>query len=106
MLTLAQLAQGLNGLYPTRYSHFTSKQEPPFICYIDDGSSNLVADNKVVEESTTIRIELYTETKDLSAERKIKQFLNENELPYEKDPTLYIASEGLFLCAFYINLIN
>ena len=105
-MTLSELAQGLNRIYPTRYSHFTAKQEPPFICYIDDGENNLIGDNKVIETATAIRIELYTKAKDLSAERKIKQFLNENELPYEKDPTLWIESEGLFLCAFNIEIIE
>ena len=104
--TLAQLAQGLTTLYPTAYSHFSKKQSTPFICYLDDGSNNLVADNIVVEESTAIRIELYTSKKDLEAERKIKQFLTSNEIPYEQDSTFFIESEKLFLCVFNINLIN
>ena len=105
-MTLTELAQGLNKIYPTRYSHFTSKQEPPFICYIDDGSNPLFADNKVLVEGTYIDIELYTKTKDLAAERKIKQFLNENELPYTKSPTVFIESEGIFQCVFSIEIIE
>ena len=105
-MNLTQLAQGLNTIYPTRYSHFTDKQATPFICYLDDGSTNLVADNIVVEESTAVRIELYTSKKDLEAERKIKQFLTNNEIPYETDSTLFIESESLFLCVFNITLIN
>ena len=105
-MNITQLAQGLNAIYPTRYSHFESKQKAPFICYLDDGSNNLVADNVVVEESTAIRIELYTSKKDLEAERKIKQFLTNNEISYETDSTLFIESENLFLCVFNINLIN
>lgn len=105
-MNLIELAQGLEQIYPTRYSHFTSAQTPPFICYLDDGSNNLIADNTVVEESTVTRIELYTKTKDLDAERKVKQFLTDNEIPYEQDATLYIESEGLFLCVFSITLIE
>lgn len=104
MRTLGELAQGLNKIYPTRYSHFTKKQEPPFICYLDDGANTLVGDGKVIEEGTAIQIELYSKTKDLAAERKIKQFLNDNELPYEKGPTIWIESEGLFLCTFSIEI--
>lgn len=102
--TLVQLASGLNALYPTRYSHFDKKQATPFICYLDDGENPLIGDGKVIEAGTAIRIELYTDKKDLIAERKIKQFLNDNELPYEKDPTIWIESEGLFLCEFNIEI--
>lgn len=105
-MNIVELAKGLSTIYPTCYSHFKEKREAPFICYIDDGSENLVADNVVIEESTYFRIELYTKTKDLDAERKVKQFLTDNEIPYEQDATLYIESEGLFLCVFSITLIE
>ena len=103
--TLSQLATELNKIAPTRYSHFTTTQEPPFICYLDDGENPLIGDDKVIEVGTEIRIELYTKTKDLTTENKIRQFLTNNELPYEKDPTIFIKSEGLFLCVFNIEII-
>lgn len=106
MITMAQLAQGLNKLYPTRFSHFTSTQATPFICYIDTDYENVVADNKVIAEGTYIDIELYTKTKDLTAERKVKSFLNENELPYTQSPTIFVESQGFFQCIFSIKLIN
>lgn len=103
-MTLPELAQKLNALYPTRYSHFNSSQETPFICYLDDGSDNFFADNKVYVEGTLVNIELYTKTKDLAAEKKIKDMLNENEIPYDKAPTIFIESEGVYLCTFSITL--
>ena len=105
-MTLAELAKGLDALYPTRFSHFNSRQEPPFICYIDVDYGNVSADNKVIVEGAYIDIELYTETKDLAAERKIKSFLNENKLPYTQSPTLWRESEGFFQCIFSIKLLN
>jgi len=104
--TLPQLAQALNVIYPTRYSHFTSAQTPPFICYIDDGEDNFHADNIILVEGTLINVELYTKAKDLTAERKIKDLFKQNEIPYEKGPTIFIESEGLFLTTFSIKLIN
>lgn len=103
-MTLAELAQRLNNLYPTRYSHFSSAQAPPFICYLDDGSDNFYADNKVYVEGTLVNIELYTNTKDLAAEKKIKNMLDENEIPYDKAPTIFIESEGVFQCTFSVTL--
>lgn len=105
-MNLTQLAQGLNAIFPTRYSHFKTKQKAPFICYLDDGSDNLVGDNIVIDESIAVRIELYTSQKDLEAESEIKQFFTNNEIPYEQDPTFFIDSENLFLCVFNIILIN
>ena len=103
--TLPQLAQALNSIYPTRYSHFSSVQAPPFICYLDDGEDNFHADNTILVEGTLINVELYTKTKDLTAERKIKDLFKLNEIPYVKGPTIFIESEGLFLTTFSIKLI-
>ncbi|MGA4519595.1 hypothetical protein ACPA0F_20265 [Solibacillus silvestris] len=103
--TLPQLAQALNVTYPTRYSHFTSAQAPPFICYIDDGEENFHADNTILVEGTLINVELYTKNKDLAAESKVKDLFKQNEIPYEKGPTIFIESEGLFLTTFSIKLI-
>lgn len=103
--TLPQLAQALNATYPTRYSHFTTAQAPPFICYIDDGEENFHADNTILVEGALINIELYTKSKDLAAERKVKDLFKLNEIPYEKGPTIFIESEGLFLTTFSIKLI-
>lgn len=105
-MTMGELAQALNKIYPTRFSHFISRQEPPFICYIDTDYDNTTADNRVIVEGSYIDIELYTKTKDLTAERKIKSFLNENELPYTQSPTIWIESEGFFQCIFSIKLLN
>ncbi|MNW68804.1 hypothetical protein D3C74_476650 [compost metagenome] len=42
-----------------------------------------------------INIELYTDKKDLTAERILENLLNENEIPYETFET-WIESENLF----------
>lgn len=106
MMTIEELALSLNKIYPTRFSHFKSRQEPPFICYIDTDYDNLSADNKVIVEGSYIDIELYTDKKDLTAERNIKSFLNKNKLPYTQSPTIWRESEGLFQCIFSIKLLN
>lgn len=104
-MTLAELAQSLNAIYPTRYSHFTTTQKAPFICYIDDGEENFHADNAVYTEATLITVELYTDAKNLAAERNVKNLFKQREIPYEKGPTIFIESEGLFLTTFSIKLI-
>ncbi|MEK4283222.1 hypothetical protein [Ureibacillus sp. FSL K6-0165] len=103
--SLAELAQGLKSLgYPVAYSHFSSAQTPPFICYRVIDSETLTGDNTVVDEAINVDIELYTETKNLTAENKIKQFLKDNELIWDYNE-IFIESEGVFQCVFSIQLI-
>lgn len=104
--TISELYQALNAIYPTRFSHFEKKQKPPYICYIDTGEENFYADDNVLVEGTLVDIELYTANKDLEAERKIKNFFKDNELPYTFYPSIRIESEGIFQCVFTIKLIN
>ena len=104
-LTLPQLAQKLNAIYPTAYSHFKSAQTLPFICYLVVDSDTFTADDTVAGEITYVNIELYSPTKNLAAESKIKTMLKQNELPWSYDE-IYIADEGVFKCAFSVKLIN
>ena len=104
-LTLPQLAQKLNAIYPTAYSHFKSTQALPFICYLVVSGDTFAADNTVLTESTYVDIELYSATKNLAAEKKIKDMLKENELPWSYDE-IYIEAEGVFKCTFSTKLIN
>ena len=94
---------------PVTYSHFNETStnpvpDPPFITYIEDPSSNMFADNKVHKQVKNVRIELYTNKKDLEAEAKIEALLDENELPYETDET-FIESEQLFQKIYEVGLI-
>jgi hypothetical protein len=105
--TLAQLAESLNELYPTQYSHFTHAQKPPFICYLtDESEDSFYADDEVYVEGTLVTIEFYTKNKDLTGENKIKTMLKNNKVPYLKGPTILIESEGLFLTTFSVKLMN
>lgn len=104
--TLEELGEGLQTLYPTRYSHFAKEQARPFITYIDTDYENFAADNIITVEGTYVDIELYVDNKDEQAEAKIKQFLNQNELPYTQSATIYIESERFFQSIFSIKLLN
>lgn len=105
-MTLTELAQKLNSLgYPVAYSHFKTTQTPPFIVYLDQNSDNFSADNTIYHEVENVDIELYTIKKDLAAEKKIKDLLKENELPFETSPMIWIQSEGVFQKVFSIQLI-
>lgn len=109
-MTLAELVLILKDSgYPVTYSHFKETPtrpipSPPYITYLEDPSSNVFADNKVYKSIKNIRIELYTDLKDLVAEAKIEELLNENDLPFETDEA-WIESEQLFQRIYEVRLI-
>ena len=88
----------LRGLgIPFAYDHFAQGEspDPPFICYLIPASDNLSADGKVYYKIDLYNIELYTDLKDLSLERKIEEALDEASIFYNKSET-WIESESLY----------
>lgn len=90
--------------YPVAYSHFEEKTRLPFITYLVVGSENFFADNEVYKKIENIRIELYTSTKDLEAEKKLEDLLNKNEIPYECSEE-WIESEKVFQRIYEVEMI-
>ena len=82
---------------PFAYDHFAEGEspEPPFICYLLPGSNNFAADGKVYFKINQVRIELYTDSKDLSVERKVEMVLDESGIFYNKSE-VWIQSEKLY----------
>lgn len=104
-MTLAELKKMLDGTgFPVTYSHFNNPQTPPFICYLVDGSANLMADNKVYHKIYDVTIDLYTTKKDLVAEAKLETLLDTHEIPWDSDE-VFIESESLFQKIYEVRLI-
>ncbi|MDD2981263.1 MAG: hypothetical protein PHN80_15025 [Hespellia sp.] len=82
---------------PFAYDHFAEGEspDPPFICYLLPGSDNFAADGRVYFKLNEVRIELYTDTKDLSVEQKLEDVLDAHEIFYNKSET-WIGSEKLY----------
>ena len=83
--------------YPVRYHHF-DKDEPkpngPFIIFRMLGNVNFIADGAVYQEINSIYITLYTEYKDLEAEKKLKNVLS--PFSYVHTSEYYDQSAKLF----------
>lgn len=82
---------------PIAYDHFAEGEspDPPFICYLLPGSDNFAADGRVYFKINEVRIELYTDSKDLSVEQKLEDVLDAHEVFYNKSET-WIDSEKLY----------
>ena len=88
----------LNALgIPYAYDHFAEGEspKPPFICYLLPGSNNFAADGKVYFKINQVRIELYTDSKDLAVERKVEMVMDESGIFYNKSE-VWIQSEKLY----------
>jgi hypothetical protein len=94
---------------PVAYSHFVESENsplpaPPFIAYLVTGSENLKADNKVYKKVEVVQIELYTDSKDITAESKVEEALNSIDLPFDSTE-IYISSEQLFQKIYEVRMI-
>ncbi len=82
---------------PFAYDHFAEGESPapPFICYLLPGSDNFGADGRSYYKINEVKIELYTDTKDLAVEQKLEEVLYAHSIFYAKSET-WIDSEKLY----------
>ena len=82
---------------PFAYDHFAEGEspEPPFICYLLPGSDNFAADGRVYFRINEVRIELYSDSKDMGLESKVEAVLDSHGIFYNKSE-VWIQSEKLY----------
>lgn len=90
---------------PIAYRCFAPGQVPdlPYIVYYADEDVAFYADDIVYHEGYAVTIEVYTEYKDIELEKRVKQLLNDNQLPYESYES-FLDSEGMYLKAYEIDI--
>ena len=84
---------------PYAYDHFEkdeSPEEPPFICFLYPSSDHLSADDRVYQKIMELRIELYTDEKDLKLEVDIENALDAAGLCYASSEK-YLDSEKMYM---------
>lgn len=105
-MTQAELYQELSKIgYPLAYNQFEEYQSTPYMVYLFSYSSDLIADNHNYKEISNFNLELYTDIKDLAAEKKVEDKLKELELPYYKSET-WIESEKVFQILYEVQIIG
>ena len=82
---------------PFAYDHFAEGEspDPPFICYLIPGSNNFAADGRVYFKLNEVRIEMYTDFKDIALVSRVEDVLDGHEIFYNKSET-WIQSEKLY----------
>ena len=97
-MTIEQIAAMLQETgIPFAYDHFAEGEspEPPFICYLLPGSDNFAADGRVYFKINEVRIELYTDKKDVSVEKQVEDALDGRGIFYNKSE-VWISEERLY----------
>nr|DAU90056.1 MAG TPA: tail completion protein [Caudoviricetes sp.] len=86
---------------PFAYDHFAEGEspDPPFLCYLLPGSDNFAADGRVYYKMSEVRIELYTDFKDVSLEEKVTAVLDNHGIFYEQSE-VWIEEEKLYEVTF------
>lgn len=86
---------------PFAYDHFAEGEspDPPFLCYLLPGSDNFAADGRVYYKMSEVRIEQYTDFKDVSLEEKVTAVLDSHGIFYEQSE-VWIEEEKLYEVAF------
>lgn len=100
MMTIFSTLQA-TGL-PCAYSHFKTKQQPPYIVYKGNGQDVFEADNTHYWKQNAYQIEYYFTEKNESNEASIENALLDAGFLYEKSEDIFIDSEGVFLIYYYV----
>ena len=84
--------------YPVAYDHFLKEAPPnvPYIAVTIPYSDNFFAENSTWKEYVIFNIELCTEKKDVAAEKKLTNILDENHIAWQKTSEDFIEDDGVF----------
>lgn len=82
---------------PVAYSHFEEGKAPPlpYVVFRLPNSNNFAADGKVYKAVTALDIELYTEKKDLTTEKKLEDVIN-NKIGFYNKLEMLVISEKMY----------
>lgn len=90
---------------PFAYDHFAEGEspDPPFMCYLLPASDNFAADGRVYYKINEVRIELYTDYKDIVLEEKVTGVLDCHGIFYEQSE-VWIEEEKLYEVTFEFSM--
>lgn len=102
-MTLKDLKKVLDGSgIKFRYDHWEGRQAPtlPYGVYYSDGATAVCADGRVALIFTNITAELWTKTKDQSAEDQLESALEAADIVYSKGDTSHDNGENAFVTTY------
>jgi hypothetical protein len=82
---------------PFAYDHFAEgdSPDPPFLCWMTSQSDHFSADGYTYLKVSEVHLELYTDRKDLAAEKKVEDALDNAGIFYSRSE-VWIETEQLY----------
>ena len=90
--------------YPYRYSHFSKTPQPPYVVFYYPAETDPHADNSNYINKRQFFVELFTKTKDASAEATVEAVLKNAGLSWYKQ-TDFLNDEKLFQTVYEMEVI-
>ena len=88
---------------PCAYSHFRTKQEPPFVVYLGNGQDVLRADDTHYWSQSRYQIEYYFTQKDETKEAALEKVLLDDGYQFEKSSDTFLDDENVFVIYYFTN---
>ena len=104
-MTLLEVAQMVASIgLPYRYSHFSETPQPPYVVFYYPSETDPHADNSNYINKRQLFIELFTKTKDPTAESAVETVLKNAGLSWYKQ-TDFLNDEKLFQTVYETEVI-
>lgn len=104
-MTLKEIATLISTIgYPYRYSHFSETPAPPYVVFYYPSETDPYADNSNYINKRQLFVELYTKTKDASAESAVEGVLSGAGLTWYKQ-TDFLNDEKLYQTTYESEVI-
>ena len=106
-MTYKEVNQMIEGIgFPSAYYQFPDNtgQQPPFICFFYPEDRDFQADNSNYSKISHLVIELYTDTKDFSAEAAVEAVLRSNGFSWTREETA-LDSERMYEVIFETDIV-
>lgn len=105
-MTLPELKEILKTLgLPVAYLQWAVGQVPelPYILYYSDEDNCFYADDVVFSEGYAVTVEVYSQSRDLELESRVKNLLKDHNISYESYGA-FLKSEDMYLKAFEFDI--
>lgn len=104
-MTLKEVAEMIATIgYPWHYSHFTKTPNLPYLVYYYPSENDVFADNSNMVNRRRLYVELFTQTKDLTAEANVEAVLKANGFTWYKQ-TDFLSDELIFQTTYEMEVI-
>lgn len=87
---------------PCAYSHFTTRQDPPFLVYFGEGQEIFLADDTHYHTKNNYQIQYYYKKKNEENEAAIEAALLSAGYLYEKSEDIFVEEQNVFVIYYYV----